>query len=455
MRLPHRLKTLAVVLAAILLAPVSMLRAQDATTRTAALEQSAPASLSQAQLDQLLAPIALYSDTLIAQVLMASTYPLEVVEADRWAQANSALKGDELVQAVERQRWDASVKALVQVPTVLRMMSEKLEWTENVGDAFLSQERGVMDSVQRLRRQASNAGNLDSSEQQTVVRDQETIIIEQASPEVVYVPTYDLGEVYGPWPYPDYPPYYWAWDYWGYGYWPYASPWFWGAGFWIGGAVIWNNHCDWHNGHINNHWRQGDRRWRHDAAHRRGVDYRDRATRERFARGDRNLANRDVRARDTAGGIDRRGVARLNDRDLTNGREAFRDRGAGRDNQLGNRGRDRFDSQGARDGQFGNRTGARDRQFGNPGGDRFGQGRRDFRGGAVNRSGGDSFRAGRMGGFDSMGRGGSPRSFGSGSFGGRSAAGGRGFGGGRSSIGGGGFGGRGAMGGRGGGGRRR
>lgn len=432
MRLPTRLNISAAVMAAMFLAPAPIAHAQDTTPRTAAYAPSTQL-LKREELDQLLAPIALYSDKLIAQVLMASTYPLEIVEADRWAERHASLEGDALLDALEDQRWDPSVKALVQVPTVLRGMSEKLDWTEKLGDAFLAQEKQVMDSIQRLRRQATNAGNLNSGEQQTVLRDQDTIIIEQPSPEIVYVPSYDLAEVYGPWPYPDYPPYYWGWDYYGYGYWPYASSIFWGTGFWIGSVVIWNNHCDWRGGHINNHWRNGDRRWRHDASHRRGVDYRNSATRERFGRGDRNLANRDAfRARDGAAGADRRGVARLNGGDLSGGREGLANRG------------------GNRDGGVGNRTGGRD-QFGNRGGNRFGQGGSAFRNpGDANRFGGSNFRGARSGGFDGVSRGGG--------FGGRGATmGGRSFGGGRATMGGGrGFGGgRGATGGRGGGGGRR
>lgn len=443
MRLPHRLEVSAFVIAAMLLTPAPIVRAQGPTTQSAALEQSAP-SFKRAELDQLLAPIALYSDTLIAQVLMASTYPLEVVEADRWAQRNASLEGDALLNALENQRWDASVKALVQVPSVLKMMSDKLEWTEKLGDAFLAQQKEVMDSVQRLRRQASNAGNLESGKQQTVVRDEETILIEQASQDVVYVPTYDSNAIYGAWPYPDYPPYYWDWDYWGYDYWPWGVGIGWGAGFWIGGA-IWNNHCDWHNGHINNHWRgHGDRRWRHDNAHRRGVNYRDNATRERFGRGDRrNLANgRDFRGRDGARGLDRRGVARLGNGDLTGGRDSFRNRDGGRASAFGNRGggRDQFGNRGGGRDQFGNRGGGRENML--RGGGRYGQGGYGYRSRGGYGFGGDSFRGGRSGGFDGIGRGGSSRSFGSG--GGRSWGGMRGGGG------------RGGMrGGRGGGGRRR
>ncbi|MGW8185792.1 MAG: DUF3300 domain-containing protein, partial [Desulfobacterales bacterium] len=143
------------------------------------------------ELEQILAPIALYPDSLLAQVLMASTYPLEVVQADRWAKQSTNLKGDALTAALEKQTWDPSVKSLVNFPEVLTMMSEKLDWTQKLGDAFLAQQKEVMDTVQKLRQKAEEAGNLKTTDEQKVVVEQEKIIIEPASPEVVYVPTYN------------------------------------------------------------------------------------------------------------------------------------------------------------------------------------------------------------------------------------------------------------------------
>ncbi len=162
---------------------------------------------SQAQLDQILAPIALYPDSLLAQIFIASTYPLEVVVADRWANQNKNLKGDELNNALGKQPWDASVKALVPFPDVLSMMSQKLDWTQMVGDAFLAQQGDVMDTVQKLRKRASDAGNLKSTEQQKVIAEQGIIRIEPANPSMVYVPVYDPLWIYGPWWWPYYPPY--------------------------------------------------------------------------------------------------------------------------------------------------------------------------------------------------------------------------------------------------------
>ena len=173
-------------------------------------------SLTTEQLDQLVAPIALYPDSLVAQVLMASTYPLEVVEAARWVKANPGLKDKALEAALQKQSWDPSVKSLAAFPQTLDMMNDKLDWTTQLGNAFLAQQSDVMNAVQVLRKRAKDAGNLDSNKQQTVkVEDtssgtqSQTIIIEPASPQVVYVPTYNPTIVYGAWPYPAYPPFYW------------------------------------------------------------------------------------------------------------------------------------------------------------------------------------------------------------------------------------------------------
>src|SRR5688572_12971295 len=178
-------------------------------------------SFSQQELDQLVAPIALYPDSVMAQVLMASTYPLEVVIAERWVKANPGLKGKALEDALQGQRWDPSVKSLAAFPQVLTMMSDKLDWTQKLGDAFLAQQKDVMATAQALRAKAVAQGTLkDSNEQKVVTETQSTttiIRIEPANPEVVYVPTYNPTVVYGAWPYPAYPPYYWYPPGYGYG----------------------------------------------------------------------------------------------------------------------------------------------------------------------------------------------------------------------------------------------
>ena len=156
-----------------------------------------------------MAPIALYPDALLAQVLAASTYPLEIVQAARFVQQNKELKGEKLMAAAKDKDWDPSVKAMLEFPDVLLMMNEKLEWTEKLGDAFLDQQRDVMESVQRLRRKAEESGNLKTTKEQKVIVEKETqvIVIQPANPQVVYVPTYNPTVVYGAWPYPAYPPY--------------------------------------------------------------------------------------------------------------------------------------------------------------------------------------------------------------------------------------------------------
>ena len=173
--------------------------------------QQQAAKLTQAQLEALVAPIALYPDPLVSQVLMASTYPLEVGEASSWLKSNSNLKGDALNQALQQQSWDASVKSLASFPPVLEMMGAQLSWTQQLGNAVLAQQSETMSAIQALRAKAKQAGSLESNSQQTVKTQgsgsSQTIIIEPANPQVIYVPTYNPTVVYGAWAYPAYPPY--------------------------------------------------------------------------------------------------------------------------------------------------------------------------------------------------------------------------------------------------------
>jgi hypothetical protein len=249
-------------------------------------------------LDQMLAPIALYPDSLLTQILMASTYPLEIVQADRWAKQNKTMKGDALARALETQPWDPSVKSLVNFPQVLAMMSEKLDWTQKVGDAFLAQQKDVMGTVQKLRAKAQETGNLKTTKEQIVKVEKEVIIIEPASPQVIYVPAYNPTIVYGAWWYPTYPPYY----YYPPGYVATTVAFSFVAGVAVGAAwgYAWG-HSDWHGGNVDidinrntnintNINRQkyatqyqgrgqaGQGNWQHDASHRGGVAYRDQAT---------------------------------------------------------------------------------------------------------------------------------------------------------------------------------
>jgi Protein of unknown function (DUF3300) len=148
-------------------------------------------------LRQLVAPIALYPDALVAQVLAAATYPTEIVEADRWMQSHSGLTGEALAQEVDKQPWDPSVKALTQFPSVLENMDKNLAWTSSLGDAYANQQQDVMDAVQTMRKQARQTGNLKSNEQENVNTQGKTISIEPVNPDVVYVPAYDPWLVYG------------------------------------------------------------------------------------------------------------------------------------------------------------------------------------------------------------------------------------------------------------------
>ena len=175
---------------------------------------AAGAPASKEQLEQLLAPIALYPDSLLSQVLMAATYPADVAEAAKWVKAHPDNKGDSAVKAVENQPWDPSVQSLAAFPQILDMMGAQPDWVQKLGDAFLASSKDVLDAVQRLRQKAQQAGNLKSTEQQKVIVEQEpttqqTVIkVEPAQPETVYVPAYNPTVVYGAWPYPSYPPYY-------------------------------------------------------------------------------------------------------------------------------------------------------------------------------------------------------------------------------------------------------
>jgi hypothetical protein len=292
---------------------------------TNAYGTAAPAEqpLKPEEIEQVVAGIALYPDSLIAQILMASTYPLEVVQAERWAKANASLKDNALADALNKQTWDASVKSLVNFPQVLTMMSEKLDWTQKLGDAFIADQKSVLDAIQRLRAKAQASGSLKTNSEQVVNVQKveatttqpasQTIVIQSASPDVVYVPTYNPTVVYGGWPYPSYPPY----SYYPPGYvagtalvsfgvgvavgaaWGNA----WGNCNWGGGDVDIdvnrntniNNNIDRSRGDINN--RSGNRTaaggnrtaagggrstFQHDPSHRKGVAYRDSGTTAKY-----------------------------------------------------------------------------------------------------------------------------------------------------------------------------
>lgn len=280
-----------------LLIPVVGCSTSEAQPQSRTYATSQPAAFSQQQLDSLLAPVALYPDSVLSHMLIASTYPLEVVEADRWAR-NSRLTGDDAVNAVENKNWDPSVKALVAFPDVLKRMSEDLDWTQQVGDAFLEDEGRVMDTIQNLRDKAYAAGNLRDTEHARVVRENRVIMIEPAVERVVYVPVYDTRVVYGPWWWVDYPPVYWH----RYSNQVYLSgSFYWGPRVYIGPRFHFSS-CHWrdrrvvvidHHHHDYYHHRhaytgrhlahyKGARHWHHNPDHRRGVAYYNDSVRNRY-----------------------------------------------------------------------------------------------------------------------------------------------------------------------------
>jgi hypothetical protein len=263
----------------------------------------------QEELDQMLAPVALYPDSLLAQMMMASTYPLQIVQADRFAKQNKGLKAEQMMEKAKGEDWDPGVKSLLQFPDVLAMMNEKLDWTMKLGDAFLAQQKDVMDSIQRLRNKAHEAGNLKTTKEQLVKIEKETIIIEPARTEVIYVPAYNPTVVYGTWAYPAYPPYH----YYPPGYGAAAATFGFVAGVAVGASGCCWGEWNWgsrevdidvdHNYNFtkNNYnketaqkyqqqiqaqrQQQGKSTWQHNAENRKGVAYRDPSTAQKYNRG--------------------------------------------------------------------------------------------------------------------------------------------------------------------------
>lgn len=272
------------------------------------------------ELQQLLAPVALYPDQLLSQVLMASTYPLQIVQAARWQKENAKVTGASLDTALNEKEWDPSVKSLVPFPQVIQMMSDKLEWTQKLGDAFLAQQADVMAEVQFLRAKAQEAGTLKTTKEQKVTTQaspatstqKEIIIIEPASPQVVYVPVYNPTVVYGGWWYPLYPPYYYP---------PpagaaFVSGFFWGAAI-AASANYWGwSNCNWHGGDININVNRFNKinvnskykntitsnKWQHNPANRGQVPYRDQKSREQYGAKSRpGPSSREARGFEPAG----------------------------------------------------------------------------------------------------------------------------------------------------------
>ena len=317
-----------VALASALLALASTVQAfQDAPAAAAAppeAQSASTGSFAQDQLEQIAGPIALYPDELLAQVLMAATYPLEIVEAQRWLDKNPGLTGVQLDDALKGEDWDDSVKSLCTFPEVVKKMSDNLDWTKDLGDAFLGQKEELFAAIQMLRGKAQDAGSLKSNDQTEVSEQGDTIVIESTSPDVIYVPSYSPAVVYGPgWYYP----------YWYYRpLYPYPGPGggiiAWGIGVaWIGWGI-----CNWHDHDIdidvdvkhefnrktnkNPSSKAGGKtgareKFQHDPQHRKGVNYKDSKVAQKFdapravSRDEARGFNRGASAPRAAGGATR------------------------------------------------------------------------------------------------------------------------------------------------------
>jgi hypothetical protein len=417
----HIIRNLVAIVCSVVLVPGDMsLLASPAPQQAAAGGPEATATVPPDQLDSLVAPIALYPDPMLSQTLVASTYPLEIIQLQQWLGKNKNLKDKALVDAVKKQDWDPSIQAMAALPEVVKQMSENIQWTTDLGNAFLAQQSDVMDAVQRMRKKAKDAGNLKSSEQQKVdtqvVESKQVIVIQQASPEVVYVPSYNPTVVYGAPAYP-YPPI------------AYPPPGYYAAGMaisfgvglamgaaWGGG---WGYGAGWgHNDvnvNVNNNFNRntnisnsgnrtnvkgGNNSWQHNPQHRGGAPYSNRSTANKYggsARGD-SMSSRQDRARQNQGQGGNRQQASNRDRNGSGGRQqaGTSDRGAGgRDS--GSRG------SGASAGNMGSNRG------GGGGGDRVGNRSTSSGGGgsrsssAFGGSSGSSARASSSRGSSSMG----------------------------------------------------
>ena len=426
-------RTIIVLVCAALLIPgdMSLLASALASPQDVAPQDNETGALPAEQLDSLVAPIALYPDPLLSQVLVASTYPLEIVQLQQWLEKNKNLKDKALAEAVKKQDWDPSVQSLAALPDVAKNLTDNIKWTTDLGNAFLAQQSDVMEAVQRMRKKAQDGGNLKSTEQQKVetkvVENKQVIVVEPASPEVIYVPSYNPTVVYGApaYPYPpiSYPPP---------GYYAAGMAISFGVGMMMGAAWGggWGYNCGWggnnnvyinqNNNFVNNSNRNtnvnrnanisnrsGNNTWQHNPQHRGGTPYPNRSTANQFrgtARGD-SLQNRQSNARQNQaqrGNRQQGGVGDRASRDRTGGDRA----GGNRPQQAANR--DRVNSGGRQQAGASDRSARGDR---NSGGRTAGNA-------SANRSGGD-----RVGNRSVSSGGGSRNSsaFGGGGSSGRSA----------------------------------
>src|SRR6267154_423053 len=401
-------------------------QSQEMTTTSTSDTEQAP-KLPNDQLDSLVAPIALYSDPLLAQTLAASTYPLEVIQLEQWMAKNPDLKDKALADAVSKQPWDPSIQGLVAYPDVVTRMADNVQWTTDLGNAFLAQQSDVMDAVQRMRAKAQGTGNLKTSAQQvvqteTVASGKQVIEIQQAQPDVVYVPSYDPQVVYGAAP-PAYP------------YYPYTYPGYvpgtalaWGAGIALGAAAWgawggnWGN-CDWNGGNVNinnnnnfnknnnfnrNVSRQGQGNWQHNPQHRGNAPYGNRQTANKFGGrgpGGAGGAGRPGGAGGVGGAGKTGGVGGAGNP----GGAGARPGGSTAKNQVGNRSASSRPSSGAKGGGFSGGSGNHARASSSRGGHSMGGGgmrRGGGGGGSMSRGGGGGGHRGGGGGRGGGGRGG-------------------------------------------------
>src|SRR6185436_8588802 len=312
----HKLFHAVIAIVALALSSTAFAQQAQSQEMTTTTNDQQTTTLAPQELDSLVAPIALYPDPLLAQTLAASTYPLEVIQLQQWMNNNKNLQGKALADAVAKQPWDPSVQSLVEFPDVVQRMAGNIQWTTDLGNAFLAQQSDVMDAVQRMRAKAQGTGNLKTSAQSVVKTEtvssganagKQVIEIQQANPDVVYVPSYDPTVVYGAAP-PAYP------------YYPYTYPGYvpgtalaWGAGIALGAAAWgawggnWGN-CDWNGGNvkINNNYnynknnnfnrnvsRNGQGNWQHNPQHRGNAPYGNRQTANKFGgQGARGAGNR-------------------------------------------------------------------------------------------------------------------------------------------------------------------
>ena len=307
--------------------------AAEAPSQNPGNTASSGGTANEGELAQILGPIALYPDTLLAQMFMASTYPLEIVEAARFVKEKPSLKDDGLDTALKEKEWDVSVKSICHFPTVLDSMSQNLDATKRLGDYFLDDQKAVMDMVQTLRAKANKAGKLETSKEQKVTVEEKIIVIESTNPEVVYVPSYSCSYVYGGWGYPYYPPYVWY---------PPPPRYGLGVGIIIGAGIGHWCHPRWRHGDIDiniNRTRNFNKNinvggggkgqaWKHNPKHRKGVAYNNKGARGKFGQSNRAAKQRNISRGRTGHGLDRKTRDSINRQGLKSNNRQPRKRSA-------------------------------------------------------------------------------------------------------------------------------